>query len=60
MKPAKSPPPPPTLKTRRHAFERLDQALEQNTEPSGFTADERLNLIRIKVFGRLAENRPQT
>jgi hypothetical protein len=45
----------PPLRTQnpayRPAFERLDEALSKNTRPSNEDIIERIDLLRLKVFG---------
>ena len=41
------------------AFARLDEALAKATTPSDLTLAEKLDLIRLRVFGCLAEEQSQ-
>jgi hypothetical protein len=50
-------PPPPAAYAR--AFARLNAAVAQATTPSDMTLRDKLRQIRLRVFGRIAEEQPQ-
>ena len=46
---------PPPYPAYAKAFARLDEALAKATTPSELTGSEKLDLIRLRLFGRIVD-----
>jgi hypothetical protein len=54
-RPKKTPPSRPPHPAYAKAFARLDEAVSKATTPSDLSGSEKLDLIRLRLFGRIVD-----